>query len=42
MIHVFNDYESLSQAAAEMFVNLADQAIDSNGALRWKYATLAV
>lgn len=31
MIHVFNDYESLSQAAAEMFVNLANQAIDSNG-----------
>ena len=31
MIHVFNDYESLSQAAAKMFVDLADQAIDANG-----------
>ena len=31
MIHVFNDYESLSQAAAEMFVDLADRVIDSNG-----------
>ena len=31
MIRVFNDYEALSQAAAEMFIDLADQAIDSNG-----------
>jgi 6-phosphogluconolactonase len=31
MIRVFNDYEALSQAAAEMFVELADQAINSNG-----------
>lgn len=31
MIRVFNDYEALSQAAAEMFVNLADRAIHSNG-----------
>ena len=31
MIHVFSDYEALSQASAEMFVDLADQAINSNG-----------
>jgi len=31
MIRVFNDYEALSQAAAEMFVEMADQAIKSNG-----------
>jgi len=31
MIRVFNDYEALSLAAAELFVNLADQAIKSNG-----------
>ena len=30
MIRVFNDYDALSQAAAEMFVDLADQAINSN------------
>ena len=31
MIRVFNDYEALSLAAAEMFVDLAKQAIISNG-----------
>jgi 6-phosphogluconolactonase len=31
MIRVFNDFETLSQAAAEMFVDLANQAITSNG-----------
>ncbi|MGD8404364.1 MAG: 6-phosphogluconolactonase [Anaerolineales bacterium] len=31
MIHVFNDYKSLSQSAAEMFVDLANQSINSNG-----------
>lgn len=31
MIHVFNDYETLSQAAAEMFADLANQAITSHG-----------
>jgi 6-phosphogluconolactonase len=31
MIRVFNDYEALSLAAAEMFVDLANQAIKSNG-----------
>jgi len=31
MIHVFNNYETLSKAAAEIFVDLANQAIDSNG-----------
>jgi len=31
MIHVFNDFEALSRGAAEMFVNLADDAIKSNG-----------
>ena len=31
MIRVFNDFEALSQAAAEMFVDLANQAIISDG-----------
>jgi 6-phosphogluconolactonase len=31
MIRVFNDYESLSQGAAEVFVEHANQAITSNG-----------
>jgi 6-phosphogluconolactonase len=31
MIRVFNDYEALSQGAAEVFVELANQAITSNG-----------
>jgi 6-phosphogluconolactonase len=31
MIRVFNDYETLSQAAAKMFVDLTDQAIKTNG-----------
>lgn len=31
MIRVFNDYEALSQGAAEMFADLADQAISSYG-----------
>jgi len=31
MVHVFNNYESLSQAAAEIFVDLANQSIYSNG-----------
>jgi len=31
MIRIFNDYEALSQGAAEMFVGLANEAITSNG-----------
>lgn len=31
MIRIFNDLEVLSQSAAEMFVELADQAINTNG-----------
>jgi len=31
MIRVFNDYEALSEAAAETFVDLAAQAINANG-----------
>jgi 6-phosphogluconolactonase len=31
MIRVFNDYQALSQGAAEVFVELAGRAITSNG-----------
>jgi 6-phosphogluconolactonase len=34
VIRVFNDYEALSQGAAEVFVELANQAITSNGCFK--------